>query len=331
MTLHLSATPVRQNDPVAATTTDAVIRETGRGLTRAIPRLSAVLVILVLGLLTVGCRLDMTVKIEVAADGTGQVDVELILDSELAAALPPGADLLLVEDARLAGWVIEGPTPTTDGGLRIQMTKATASMEEIATAIAEIGPPLTIKALERRAVTGNDQASNDQAGNDPISPDLIAEIVNRFSLSVTVPSGNSTEGFAVFSDPDLTSVLGGLPFEEGLIAAGATPANSLGLLVEITAPGRVTKHSGEVISAEDDRSIVQWQIPLDGSTTELSMTTVQGPSGAAWAGGLSQVLVALLVVWVIGSGAFITWVFFARRRRAIARRQSAARRIEQAQ
>lgn len=333
MTLHLSATPVRQNDSVAATTTGAVIRGLGRGpgrgpdrgLTQAIPRLNTVFVIIVLGLLTVGCRMDMTVKIEVTADGTGQVDAEIVLDPELTAALPPGADLLIVEDARLAGWVIEGPTPTTDGGLRIQMTKATASMEETATAIAEIGPPLAIKALERRAVTGNDRA-----GNDPVSQDPIAEIVNQFSLSVTVPAGNSTEGFAVFSDPDLTSVLGGLPFEEGLIAAGATPANSLGLLVEITAPGRVTEHSGEMISAEDDRSVVQWQIPLDGSTTEISMTTVQGPSGAAWAGGLSQILVALLVLWVIGSGAFITWVFFARRRRAIARRQRAARRIEQA-
>lgn len=310
---------------MATKKTGALIREVGRRVKLSGPRLGTVLLIVVLGVLTVGCRMEMTVKIELASDGTGQVGAEIILNPELTAALPPGADLLIVEDARLAGWVIEGPTPTSDGGLRVQMSKATASMEEIAAAIAEIGPPLKVKSLERRVVTGNDQAGNDQAGGG-----LIAEIVNQFSLSATVPAGNSTEGFALFSDPDLNSVLGGLPFEERLIASGATPANSLGLLVEITAPGRITGYSGELISAEGDRSAVQWQIPLDGSTTEISMATVQGPDGVSWAGGLSQILIALLVVWSIGSGAFITWVILARRRRALARRRIALRRIEPA-
>ena len=268
------------------------------------------MVAIVLSLLTVGCRMEVGLTIDLDADGSGQVLVELIADPALTAALPPGADLLLVEDARLAGWVIEGPAPTDNGGLRVLMTKATASMEEIASAIADIGPPLSVTSLERRADTKDG---------------LISQIVSEFSLRATLPNGDQTEGFAIFSDPELTSVLGGLPFGQELLASGATPSTSMGLTLEISAAGQVAQHSGQVISSDDDRSVVRWLVPMDGSTTEISLTTVQRPDGTAWARGVSTLLIVLLLLWVITSGAFITWVILARRRRALARRSSIRR------
>jgi hypothetical protein len=268
------------------------------------------MVAILVALLTVGCRMEIGLTIDLGADGSGQVLVEIIADPALTAALPPGADLVLVDDARQAGWSIEGPTPTDDGGLRILMTKTTTSMEEIASAIADIGPPLSVTSLERRADTKDG---------------LISQIVSQFSVRATLPNGDQTEGFAIFSDPELTSVLGGLPFGQELLASGAAPATSMGFTLEISAAGQVSQHSGQVISENEDRSVVRWSVPMDGSTTEISMTTVQRPDGTAWAGGMSTLLLAVLLLWVIASGAFITWVILARRRRALARRAAIRR------
>ena len=257
--------------------------------------------------------MDMAITIDIAEDGTGQVLAEIIADPALTAALPPGADLLVVEDARQAGWVIEGPTPTEDGGLRVQMSKATSSMHDLAIAITEIGPPFSVRSMERRADTEGE---------------LISEIRTQIALSATLPNGATSEGFAQFSDTDLTSVLGGLPFQDQLVASGATPSNSLSLSLEITTPGRVIQHSGEDVTVESGRSTVRWQIPLDGSATDITLTAVQRPDGAAWADGLSTLLLVVLTLWVIGSAAFIVWVMIARRRRAIARRRRTSRQAE---
>ena len=256
--------------------------------------------------------MDMAVTIDIAEDGTGQVVAELIADPALTSVLPPGADLLIVEDALRAGWVVDGPTPTEDGGLRIQMTKATLSLNDIAIAITEIGPPFTVRSVERRAESQGE---------------LISQINTQIALSANLSDGDSTEGFEQFSDPDLTSLLNGIPFEEQLRASAATPSNSLGLTLDIAVPGRVTQHSGEEISLGDGRSVVRWQIPLDGTTTDITLTAVQRPDGAAWAGGLSTVMLLVLMLWVIGSAGFIIWVVIARRKRALARQHRASHRV----
>jgi hypothetical protein len=258
-----------------------------------------------------GCRLDLDVTIQVEADGTGQVTAQFIADSDLTAALPPGADILLLSDAREAGWEIEGPTPTDQGGLLLTLSKATTSLDDLAIAIAEIGPPLVVETLERRADT--DPGSS--TGNSEIS-----RIFNSFALTAVLPDGDSPRGFAAFSDPDLTSVMGGAPFGDELLALGATPAEAMSLVLRIDAPGKVTAHSGTVISSGDQRSVVEWQIPLTGAASVITMTSVQSPEGASWAGSLAQILRITLWVWALASASFIAWVVWARQRKARARR-----------
>jgi hypothetical protein len=90
--------------------------------------------------------------------------------------------------------------------------------------------------------------------------------------------------------------------------------------VRIDAPGQVTQHSGTVVTSGDQRSVVEWQVPLDGQTTVITMTSVQSPAGVSWAGGLGRILRVMLWLWVILSAGFITWVMLARRRKARARR-----------
>lgn len=261
---------------------------------------------ILLAVMAVGCRMDVAVSIQMEPDGTGQVDVELLLDPALTSALPPGSDLLLMDDARAAGWDVTGPLPTQDGGIQITMTKATGTLEELAEAIAMIGPPVILESVERR----------------PDSPgDLLSEITNSFSLRAGLADGDSSEGFGVFSDPALNAVIGGIPFGEELAAVGATPARTMGLVVRIDAPGRLSSHTGEVIAGDNQRSIVEWTVPLDGSVTEITVTTVQRADGASWAGGFATVLLVLLGIWIVISVGFISWVVLARRRRRARTRQ----------
>jgi hypothetical protein len=269
------------------------------------------LALLLLAVVMSGCRLDLEVTIRVEADGTGKVTAQITADPDLTAALPPGADILLLDDAREAGWDVEGPTPTDQGGRVVTLAKSTASLDELAIAIAEIGPPLVIDILERRAEEGN---RSGEGGAD------ISRIVNKFAMTAVLPDGDSPRGFAAFSDPDLTAVMGGLPFESELLAAGAIPAESLSFVLRIDAPGRVTEHSGTVISSGDERSVVEWDAPLTGATTVIKMTTVQTPDGTSWAGGLAKILRIVLWLWVLVSAAFIAWVIWARQRKARARK-----------
>jgi hypothetical protein len=271
---------------------------------RVTPSRKTMILAILLAVMAVGCRMDISVSIQLQPDGTGQVGVEILLDPALTEALPPGSDLLLLDDAQEAGWEITGPLTTQDGGTQITMTKATGNLEELANALATIGPPLILESVERR----------------PDSPGgLLSEIVNSFSLRAGLIDGDSAEGFGVFSDPALNSVIGGIPFEEELAAAGATPARTMGLVVRIDAPGQVSSHNGQLLGADRQRSVVEWVIPLDGAVTHIAMTTVQRPDGAPWAGGMSRVLLMILGIWVVISLAFISWVLFARRRRARAR------------
>jgi hypothetical protein len=274
-------------------------------VTRVTANRKTLILAFLLAVMTVGCRMDVAVSIQMEPDGTGQVSVEIVLDRALTDAVPPGSDLLLLDDARDAGWEITGPLPTQDGGTEITLTKATSTLEDLAAALVTVGPPLILESVERRPNS---------------SGDLLSEIINSFSLRAALTDGDTTEGFGVFSDPALNSVIGGIPFEEELAAVDATPARTMGLVVRIDAPGQVSSHNGELIAGDNQRSLVEWAVPLDGSVTEIMMTTVQRPDGAPWAGGLARVLLTVLGIWVAISVAFIAWVVLARRRRARTRR-----------
>ena len=75
-------------------------------------------------LLGTGCRLELDVNVDVAADGSGAVEVVVGLDPEALDKI--GGDLRAVLDVEAledAGWVLDGPSADSDGyhaGLRIR-------------------------------------------------------------------------------------------------------------------------------------------------------------------------------------------------------------------
>ena len=80
---------------------------------------------------------DMTM----AEDGTGTITVVATADAESFAAVPTIADELALDDVIAAGWTVDGPTATPDGGLTITISHPFTSAEEATNLLNSIGPP----------------------------------------------------------------------------------------------------------------------------------------------------------------------------------------------
>jgi hypothetical protein len=258
------------------------------------------LLVLVLGALALtACRLDVTVDVDLGADGTGTVTVTAVADADVVAQVPGLADALVFDDAVNAGWTLDGPTPTPEGGLRVTLTHPVSSPEELANVLDSLGPPFTDMAVGRTTV--DDQTTNAIQG------------------TLVLPSG-----FDSFADADLVAAVGGTPFGDQLAASGATPTGNMSVTFRAALPGELVASTGE----EVEPGVREWVAALGGSSTELRLETVQRPepTGGSWARPLANVALIALIAWVVASVAFVTWVVIARRRRARRRRRRPAMR-----
>ena len=85
------------------------------------------------------CRVDdVGVDLVIGADGTGQLTVTADGRRRGRRAGGLAADLRF-DDAVAAGWVVEGPTPTDDGGLTVVLRHDVTSAEVHATNLAGLG------------------------------------------------------------------------------------------------------------------------------------------------------------------------------------------------
>jgi hypothetical protein len=98
-------------------------------------------------LLVSGCRLDVAVGVDVAADGSGRIRVEVTADAELVKAA--GADTTLVDDLRKAGWTVDGPTAKPGGAMAVVATKRFADPAGAKQAFSELGGPFTDLTISR--------------------------------------------------------------------------------------------------------------------------------------------------------------------------------------
>jgi hypothetical protein len=245
------------------------------------------------------CRLDVRVDVTIGPDGTGSVTATAVADADLVARVPDLAGSLVFDDAVAAGWTVDGPSPTADGGLTVTLIHPVASAEELANVLASVGPPFTDMRAGR--TTQDEQTTNAIAG--------------------TLVLAN---GFESFADADLLAAVGGLPFADEFTATGATPPSSMSVTMRAELPGELVSSTG----TEVERDVFEWQAPLDGSSQELRLETVQRSEGDtdAWARPLATVLLLALIAWVVGSVAFVVWVLLARRARRRRRRRAVLRR-----
>jgi hypothetical protein len=243
------------------------------------------------------CKVDATVDITVGPDGTGAVTVTAVADAEVVQQAPGLAGDLRFDDAKAAGWTVDGPTATPDGGLRVVLTHPVTSAADATNVLAGLGPPFVGMKLDRVVTDGGDGATTTLTG--------------QLAL---------TGGFDAFADADLLAAIGGSPYAAQIAASGATPATALSVTLRATLAGTVQDTNGR-----EEQAARVWTAPLDGSTADVQLVTRQSPGGDGFWSVASTVLLVLLVLWLVAATAFIVSVLRARARKAQRRRRALSR------
>jgi len=67
--------------------------------------------------------------------------------------------------------------------------------------------------------------------------------------------------------------------------------------------------------------VLRWQVPVDGTTLDISAITERTDDIARQARTVADVARFVMVVWILITVPFVIWVLVARRRRRLARRR----------
>ena len=252
--------------------------------------------LLVVALALTACKVDTTVTVEVAADGSGVITVVAVADAEVVAQAPGLAEDLRFDDAVAAGWELDGPTATDEGGLSVTLTHTFATVED-ATALLQsingVDGPLHGVALTRTVADG--------------------QVTTALVGSLRVDGGLNA-----FADPDLLAAIGGSPYADDIAATGLRPTDVVTFTFTANLPGTVASTgTGTVESSEP---VLTWSVPLDGTPADLATTSVisesaVGGSSGIW-GTVATVALVALIAWCVFAIGFIAFVANARRKKA---------------
>lgn len=234
--------------------------------------------------------MEIGLDIDVEPDGTGTITLEIVVDAEVVARVPTVAEELVLDDVIAAGWEVDGPTATDDGGLRLVLTHTFESDREATNLLRSLGGPF--KDMEMQRTTNGDEVTTQVGG--------------RIGL---------TEGFATFADDELIEVVGGFPFADEIAESGATPSESIAVVVRADLPGEVID---EATNADDrDDGVLVWNVPTDGSVLQWLGAARQAPEeGAPWARPVAIAALVALIAWLVFMTGLIVLVVVARWRRA---------------
>ncbi len=257
-----------------------------------------------LALLMAACRVDTAVHVDVEEAGSGTVTVVFNADAVAVGRVPELAGGLRLDDARAAGWAVEGPLFRADGGVQIRAVKRFESAGQLPQVLEEL------------------------AGPDVIFTDVVleqtrsfAETSYRFSARI-----DPAPPLDAFSDGALAQIFEGQPFGRPLaelIAEAGAPTDSLGfefLLTLLDSDGAFSASSSGLDAAGDpaggaaapavDGSTAAWRFPYGdqpvvvGASTLVEDTVaplwlnIARVAGLAFGAVLLGVIVARVVVLV---------------------------------
>ena len=196
-----------------------------------------------------GCHLDLNVAVDIGEDGSGTVTVTATADAELVAKVPGIVQELRFDDARAAGWTVQGPDATPEGGATVRLTKPFTSPEQANGILAEINGP-----------------------SGPLRGLTLAQ--RREFAKVTTDVGGEVRldgGAAAFADDALVQVAGQVPMADQLAASGVPLEQAVSLTVTVTAPGTMTATGGSTAGGH-----VTWTPTLaEGQSTVLQATALE--------------------------------------------------------
>ena len=235
------------------------------------------------------CQVDIDVDVVIEPDGSGTMRVTATADAEVIAIVPTIADELVLDDVEAAGWIVDGPTPTDDGGLTVTMMHDFVSAEEATNLLRSLGPPFGQMTVQR-GTTGDETTT---------------QMTGLLGL---------TNGFETFADDDLVTAIGSIPFADEIAASEATPDTAMSVTIRATLPGEIV---AENTTGTIDGNTVEWVVPMDDSVENLRAESKQSPGDDRWwARPVSIAALVALVAWVAFMVFFIGYVSVARWRRA---------------
>lgn len=235
------------------------------------------------------CKVD--VRIDVTADDTGAGTVQVTVDvnAEVVTLIPGLAADIRYDDLVASGWTIEGPLQVNNGGLRVILRYPFESPAEATRALRQISGP-----------------------NGPLlDPELKRTVDGRLVSTTLDASLQFVGGLDTFSDPLLTSAIGGAPWSNAAEKLGvAAPMDAVTVTVVARLPGDVKKSTG----TEAEGGVI-WTAPTDGTAQSIVVGAVtERVDGGFWP-VLARVTGTILGYWLILVGAVILLAVLLRRRR----------------
>jgi hypothetical protein len=255
-------------------------------------RMRRALALLLAACALAACKVDATVDVAVKPDGSGTITLSATADAELVQQTPGLAEDLRFDDVTAAGWTVDGPTATDDGGLKVVVSHPFATVQEATALLQSLNGP-----------------------DGPLHDVAIGRTVTDEAITTTL-IGNIrvANGLDAFADPDVLAAIGGSPYADNLATANLRPSDVMTFTFTADLPGdAVTPSSGSTSTPT-----LTWSVPLDGTTADLATTSVlaQGSTGGSVWGTVANIALILLVAWLVLAIGFIAFVAKARRDRA---------------
>lgn len=219
------------------------------------------------------CRVEQTISLEVERNGSGKVVVTATADKDVVDRVPDLAADIRTDDLAAAGWDVDGPTPTEDGGLTITVTRAFDNPTEATLILGQVNGargPLQEVVLTR-------------SGKDTNS---VFTLAGRLEVN---------GGLQSFVDDATFELLGSAPYADDIAESGVDLGAAVGLNFQVRLPGEVDATTGV-----QSQGAITWLVPMDGSRVDIATSSTNVDVVASVAGVGRTLIVALFVLWIAG-------------------------------
>jgi FMN phosphatase YigB (HAD superfamily) len=244
------------------------------------PRFRRLAGVLLLVLVLGACDVDITVDVDVATDGSGVVEVKVVLDQEAAQRVPDLGEQLRVDDLIASGWQIVGPDETGDDGVEISASKRFDGPEQLQSVLDDItGPDGALQDFTLSRTAEFAQVDLDLAGMVDLS-----------------------RGLALFTDAELVDALDGRPLGIDLNALEAEIGpveDAIDFTLTARLPGS-TEGSTEGAEVSVSPALGDPPVPVSLTTTdEDALAKILRLVGFAAAALAAVAILVNIVIWTV--------------------------------
>ena len=234
-------------------------------------RLTLVASVLGVVLLLSACRVDVVVHVDVNANGSGNIIVTATADKDIVNAEPTLATDLRLEDVLNAGWKVQKPKKTSDGGLKLVLSH---TFENPATANALLAQVSGAKGPFHDLLIS-------RAGKDT---NATWSLAGRLEV---------TGGLEAFVDDKTLNLLGGAPYAAEVKRSGLDLGDAVAITFEAVLPGKIQSTTANISNGS-----LTWRVPMDGTAIDLASTSENLDIVANVARVARPFLKLLIALWV---------------------------------